>query len=233
MTYEVVLDNSKMLANCFEEPPPENNFELAIYPSDATTEGGTDTRHSPWNVGTSTAILSDGDDATYGWATWIKTIKGVYPLWTAVDPMEHGDTVIPSILPEAAWLGPGDIDPSWVTKISCRFRAKSPDSAICGIQLFANVSKLLTNPSYGTHPTLTLTDEWTNYEWEFDNSQYAVGGWAPDGIQSALNDMFPGYLYVRTIPLNPADHSSTADFNIQISKQHLVLYFTVPLGLLP
>lgn len=230
-SYEVVLDNSKMLANCYDEPPLV--FELAIYPENAVEEGSSDSSHVPFLVGTAASLLIDASDASYGWATWINTVKGVYPYWNATTPAEHNDPVIPSTYPEATFLSAGEIDPTWVTKIVCRFRAKSPDEAVVGIQLMANVSKLMTNPSYGAHPTIMLTDTWTNYEWEFDASQYSVGGWAPNGILSALNDMFPGYLYVRTIPLNPANHALAGNYNIQISKQHLVLYHTVPPELIP
>ena len=227
-SFEVAIDNARMQIHCRDEKPPPTpgDYELVIWPTSVTSEGSTDSRHSPFVVGDTTNGLKDGLDTTYGWATWLRTVKGVYPLWDTLDPKANPD-------PDAVYPSPTDldeIDSSWVNTIACRFRAKAVESdASFGIQLFAQASKLLTNPSYGPHVPLSFaaSDTWENFEWGFTPEEYDTGGWAPNGILSALNDMSPGYLYVRTVPLDPVD-GTLNDYNIQVSEQRLVLYYTVP-----
>lgn len=235
--FELVLDNAKMQIHCNDAKPPPppltpGDYELAILPTSTTSEGTT-SPHSPFVVGSGNVLL-DNDDATYGWVDWHRTVKGVYPLWNTVDPHTHSDlpSNLPAIYPEYDDLGPGDINPAWVNTIAFRFRAKAVEAdAVIGLQLFANVSKLLTNPAYGSHNPLSFNmgaGVWHNFEWGFTPSEYATGGWAPNGIQSALNDMFPGYLYARTVPLTSTDINALGDYNVQISEQYMVLYYTIP-----
>lgn len=218
ITYEVVIDNPTIQLHCHEEKPgpPAGDYELIIPPTSMTSEGGTDSRHSPFTVGTASTALIDGLDTSYGWATWIRSVKGVYPLWSSVTPTEPPDL--------------SEIDPTWVTAIGTRFRAKAVEAdAVFYPNLFGNVSKLLTIGSRGSQSPLSFAaaNTWQNFDYVWGDDEYDTGGWAPNGVQSALVDITT-YLYTRTVPVNPADHTLTGDYNIQVSEQCLVLYFTIP-----
>jgi hypothetical protein len=236
VTYEVSIDNAKMQIHCNDlDPhpgPPAGDYELIIAPTSVTSEGSADSRHSPWIVGTASTALIDGSDSSYGWATWLRTLKGVYPLWTAVDVNAHsyeaGDqTVLPT---SGAPIGftIDTFDPAWITEIGTRFRAKAQESdAIMIPALFGNVGKFLAGKG-AVHTPLSFAaaDTWENFEYFWSTAEYDTTGWAPDGMASAL--AITSYLYTRTWPLNPSDHTLYGDYNIQVSEQYLVIRFTIP-----
>lgn len=219
-TFEASIDNARIQVHCNEEDltpgPPPGDYELILTPSSVTSEGSTDGSHSPFVVGDTTNGLKDGLDTTYGWVTWLRSVKGVYPLWTTVTPTEP------------TGLAAGDIDPAWVTSIGTRFRAKATESdAVMIPALFGNVSKYLAGKG-DVHTPLSFTSAgvWQNFEYFWDDLEYDTTGWAPLGMQSALD--ITSYLYTRTWPLNPADPTLLGDYNIQISEQSIVIRFTIP-----
>lgn len=184
--------------------------ELVLAPTNTGTEGsGTATG---FIVGTTTTLWIDGSDSTYIESTASRSSKGTYPLWSTVD---------------------GTIDPSWVYAIGVRFRARtisSDPTSYFVVQLFGQVSKLLSNPFYGSvAPLVPSVDTWSDYDYVIADTEYDTSGWAPLGVQSALTQTF---LYARTVPVDSTGEF-TASGEIQTSEQRIVLYYTIPATVQP
>lgn len=224
VTFEVVLDDARMLANCLE-PAPVGPFELTLIPTQAGIEGAGGKSHNPMVVASDAISFGtvsftawvDGDDASYVWNDWQWSSKGVYPLWTTVDP----DTD-PTWLPVVGHT----IDPAWVYQIGVKFRAKGQAGENFILQLMGNVSKLLSQTSYGAAGTLTFaaSDTWEDFEVIIGSDEYDTSGWAPSGMASAL--AITSYLYCRTVPTD-ATGLLGDDHYIQIAEQRIVLYYDI------
>lgn len=225
-TYEVVLDNSRMLANCFEEAPPiVGPFELTLIPTNGQIEGASSKSHNPMVVasdtvgsGTSSAtVWTDSSDSSYIWNDWLWSSKGVYPLWTTVDPAT-----------DPTWITAvgHTIDPSWVYQIGVKFRAKGVAGEYFVVQLFGNVSKLLSDPHQGSVDALTFaaTDTWEDFEYIISDAEYSPG-WAPAGMASAL--AISSYLYARTVPVADITGYLGDNHYIQVAEQRVVLYYDI------
>lgn len=189
--------------------------ELVLAPNTGTTEG-TGTTNDPYIVagdviggtvsGTSVAVWTDGDDNTYIKSDARRSSKGNYPNWqtTELDPP----------------------DASQVTAIGVRFRARkgSGSSGWFIVQLFGQVSRLLSNPPYGGRLALGFGDtaDWVDFDYVIDPAEYDVEGWAPDGVQSALQETF---IYARTVPVSDTTGEFTGDGTIEVAEQRIVLYY--------
>lgn len=223
-TYEVMIDNARLNVHCRDvnPGPPPGNYELNIYPTVSTIEGANTAEHTPMVVApdsdgnSSPTAFIDSNDATYVWGTNHWSPKGVYPRWDLVDP--GSDPSAPEGLTE--------IHQEWITAIGFRCRVKGTPGQYMIVQLFGNVSKLLSQPSYGSLPPHQFTDNiWNDFEYVFDSSEYDISGWAPNGMQSALD--ITSYLYTRMCPTDSTGtFSALTDF--QVSEQHLVLFYTIP-----
>jgi hypothetical protein len=193
--------------------PTPGDYELVLTPTLVLTEGA-GTTNNPYIVapdlsgGTSAAAWTDGSDASYGKCDANRSSRGNYPKWSDADPT---------------------IDPSWVTAIGVRFRAKTPSTDAVTyfvVQLFGQVSKLLSNPFHGGEPPLhfAANDTWEDFDYTVADPDYDEGGWAPDGVRSALAQTF---IYCRTVPTDITGEL-TASGVLQISEQSIVIYYTVP-----
>lgn len=181
--------------------------ELILAPTSAITEGsGTSTG---WINGASLTCWTDGDDATWVKSDWNRTSKGVYPNWGLAGVIA---------------------DPAQVYAIGVRFRLRTISADPTPhfiVQLFGQAARLLTNPSHGGIPPLDTPapNDWSNYDYVFNITEYDELGWAPAGVQSALEQT---YLYVRTWP-STDDGVSRAAGTIQTAEQRVVLYYDATL----
>ena len=187
--------------------------ELVLAPTTATTEG-TGTSHNPYIVatdviggttsGTSASAWVDDLDTTYVKGDAGRSSKGNYPLWSTAS---------------------GAPDASEVTAIGVRFRAMTPSTDPCNyfiVQLFGQISKLLSNPFHGARAPLQFsgTDTWQDFDYTISDAEYDEAGWAPDGVQSALEQTF---IYARTKP-SDVTGEFTATGVLYIAEQRIVLY---------
>jgi hypothetical protein len=189
--------------------------ELVLAPTRAFTEG-TGSSHAPYIVapdvsgGASVTAWIDNDDTTYGKCDANRSSRGQYLQWQSVDP---------------------SIDPSWITAFGVRFRASSHiSSSPFVVQLFAQTSKLLSNPFHGASGALltdSVADAWTYYDYVVPDADYDTAGWAPLGVASAADPLLT--LYCRTVPTDGSGEFTSSDV-IFVSEQRLVVYYTVPSG---
>jgi len=188
--------------------------ELVIPPDSATTEG-TGTDNAPYIIagdviggttsGSSATVWVDGADTTYIKSDFRRSSKGTYPNWeTQDDPPAAAD----------------------VTAIGVRFRARkgSGSSGWFIVQLFGQVAKLLSNPSLGGRLALTFgtTVDWMDFDYVIDAGEYDTAGWAPDGVQSALEQTF---IYARTWPVSDSTGEFLGEGTIEVAEQRIVLYY--------
>lgn len=187
--------------------------EIVLVPTSARTEG-TGTANSPYVIATdaigetSLTAWTDGLDSSYVKGDWNRSPKGNYPKWDSV--------------PEAAGVAA-----AWVYAIGTRFRmtvGPDADGDVDGfiVQLFGQTSKLLASPSAALSPP--SVGVFADYDYVWDNADYDTGGWAPNRVQSALEQTF---IYTRTWPTD-----STGTFLgpglVKVSEQRMVLYYTPP-----
>jgi len=188
--------------------------ELVIAPDSATTEG-TGTTNAPYIIasdviggttsGSSVTVWVDDDDATYIKSDFRRSSKGTYPNWeTEPDPPAAAD----------------------VTAIGIRFRARkgSGSSGWFIVQLFGQVAKLLSDPFHGGRTALTFgtVEDWMDFDYVVDAAEYDEAGWAPDGVQSALDQTF---IYARTWPVTDSTGEFLGDGTIEVAEQRIVLYY--------
>lgn len=188
--------------------------ELVLAPTSATTEG-TGSDNDPYLVagdviggtvaGSSPTAWTDGLDTSYVKSDAGRSSKGIYPLWSDAAP---------------------GLDAGSVFAIGVRFRAMTPSSDPAAYfipQLFGQVSKLLSQPSYGGIPPLEFaaTDTWQDFDYIISPGEYDTGGWAPDGVQSALEQTF---LYARILPTNVTGEF-LGDGLVYVAEQRIVLYY--------
>lgn len=189
--------------------------ELVLSPLKVLTEG-TGSSHAPYIVapdltsGTSLTAWTDNDDASYGKCDAGRSSRGNYLKWSDAD---------------------GTIDASWVTAIGVRFRAMTPSTApvdYFSVNLFGQVSKLLSTPFYGAEDPLVFAhqDVFEDFDYVVADADYDTTGWAPLGVQSALTQTF---IYCRTVPVDVTGEF-TASGVLEISEQRIVIYYTPPAG---
>jgi hypothetical protein len=186
------------------------DHELVLTPTRVATEG-TGSSNAPYVVATdvsgggSATAWIDGDDASYAKSDAGRSSKGTYPLWSDVDPT---------------------IDPTWVTAIGVRFRIMCGDNSHYVIQLFGQTSKLLSNPFHGGHDPLVIhvPGDWEDVDYVVPPEDYDTGGWAPDGVQSALEQTF---IYCHTVPTDVTGEFTGASV-LLVAEQSIVIYYTTP-----
>lgn len=182
MTYEVVLDNARLLVNCFEESPPEIEILVANTPTkNAFISGVTPPIGSSWQ--TTNPVLSDDSDSTYA-DQWLSIVGGV----------PNGPT-LRAIYSPMSGVGPPDV--------RMRFEIAN-ESGAPSQYLYVFLLNDLTASEIGywtrgipvgantSVPLLDTIYDWTDWTWNQTGAEGSLEQGFDDGIRLSTRRTSPG-----------------------------------------
>lgn len=222
-TTPVVVESSDFSVSFYTDPGVRYTFMVGTYDDDGDTITQYDLTGSftAFPPGPQTLVLHPG-------APFVEEnspdnspmLVGTGPIWSDNDDSTYAieyDITSYSRAHYDKWSG---IAQRWITAIgaTARMMPGGGGHASVYIQLDAEVSRLL---AVTANNIGIIGSTFADFSHVFQPSEYSTTGWAPEGMQSALNE---DSMYLRIIPSDGTDSPDP----VMIAEQSIVIYYTVP-----